>query len=66
MGETSSYKIPRLRFKFHWDFISSMASHFHFLFSGQQLRLWYDDDFLNKTEDDNVGESCTDVFAKYL
>ena len=45
-----------------------MASYFHFLSSGQQLRLWYDDDgdFLNKTEDDNVGESCTDVFAKYL
>ena len=45
-----------------------MASHFHFtdLSSGQELRFYDDEDFLNKHEGDDAGESCAVVFARYL
>ena len=65
MGKTSKYTIPG------YDAKSSEIVFRGFLTpllvsSGQELRLWYVDDFNNYTEDDNGGTSCTDVFAKYL
>ena len=37
-----------------------------YLSSGQELRLWYEEDLIDQSEHDNNGTSCTDVFAKYL
>ncbi|XP_074624243.1 uncharacterized protein LOC141882174 [Acropora palmata] len=36
------------------------------LSSGQELRLWFSEDYYNYYESDNGGTSCADVFAKYL
>ena len=36
------------------------------LSSDKELRLWYSEDLVDQSEDDNSGTSCTDVFAKYL
>ena len=33
---------------------------------GQQLRIWYGEDLGDKTEIDNGGLSCVDVYAKYV
>ncbi|XP_015760564.1 PREDICTED: uncharacterized protein LOC107339768 isoform X2 [Acropora digitifera] len=37
-----------------------------YLSSGQELRVWYEEDLKDQSEHDNSGTSCTDVFAKYL
>ncbi|XP_067023808.1 uncharacterized protein, partial [Acropora muricata] len=37
-----------------------------YLSSDEELRLWYEEDLIGHTENDNDGRSCTDVFAKYL
>ena len=36
------------------------------LSSGQQLRIWYGEDLRDKTEIDNWGSSCVDMYAKYI
>ena len=36
------------------------------LSSGQELRLWYGEDFENRRESGNAGMSCADVYAKYI
>ena len=36
------------------------------LSSGQELRLWFSEDYYNYYEFDNGGTTCADVFAKYL
>ena len=36
------------------------------LSSGQELRLWHSHDLRNHQEKDNDGNSCANVFAKYL
>ena len=35
------------------------------LSSGQELRLWYAEDWLDQSESDNGGKTCADVYAKY-
>ena len=35
------------------------------LSSGQELRMWYEEDLKNVSESDNGGTSCADVFGKY-
>lgn len=34
--------------------------------SGQELRLWYGEAFVDKSTSDNDGEVCCDVYARYL
>ena len=34
--------------------------------SGQQLRLWYAEDWLNESEGDNGGTACCDVYGLYV
>ena len=34
--------------------------------SGQVLRLWYGEDLVNRSESDNDGTSCCDVFARFM
>ena len=34
--------------------------------SGQELRLWYAEDLLNRSEGDNGGWACCDVYALYV
>lgn len=36
------------------------------LSSGQQLRIWYEEDLRNENEGDNDGSTCVDVYAKYI
>ena len=62
---TSSYIIPRYDSNSTEIVVNGFPLPLH-LSSGQELRLWYDEDFLNKTGADNVGESCAVVFAKHL
>ena len=33
---------------------------------GQQFRVWYGEDLINTSENDNRGETCLDVFALYV
>jgi len=33
---------------------------------GQQLRLWYGEDLVNKSESDNDGKACCDVYARFI
>ena len=65
MGQSSPYTIPG------YDDQSSEIIFSGFpkplpVSSGQELRLWYEEDLRNASENDNNGTSCTDVFAKYL
>lgn len=34
--------------------------------SGQELRLWYGEDFVNVSEGDNGGTACIDIYAIYV
>lgn len=34
--------------------------------SGQELRLWYGEDFMNISEADNGGRACVDIYALYV
>ena len=36
------------------------------LSSGQELRLWYGEDFEDRWESGNKGMTCADVYAKYI
>ncbi|KAL9970921.1 hypothetical protein ACROYT_G023381 [Oculina patagonica] len=36
------------------------------LSSGQELRIWYGEDLENHSDGNNGGESCVDVYAKYM
>jgi len=33
---------------------------------GQELRLWYGEDLVNISEDDNAGKACCDVYARFI
>ena len=37
-----------------------------YMSSGQELRLWYSEDFINYHESNNAGTTCADVYAKYI
>lgn len=45
--------------------LSSFSSPFR-VYSGQQLRLWYAEDLLNRSEGDNGGRACCDVYGLYV
>ena len=45
--------------------LSSFSSPFK-VYSGQQLHLWYAEDFLNQSEGDNGGRVCCDVYGLYV
>ena len=34
--------------------------------SGQELRLWFGEDFVNRSEGDNGGRACCDVYVVYV
>ena len=36
------------------------------LSSGQELRLWYNEDLKNQSEHDNGGNACAEVYVKYI
>ena len=67
MGQShgSRYTIPGYDAQSSEIIFSGFPNPLH-LFSGQELRMWYEEDLLDRSEHDNIGESCTDVFAKYL
>ena len=33
--------------------------------TGDEYRIWYNDDLVDKTKDDNDGVTCVDVYARY-
>jgi len=33
--------------------------------AGDEYRIWFHDDFVDKTEDNNDGHTCADVYAPY-
>ena len=65
MGQSSRYTIPGYDAQFSEIVFSVFPTLLH-LSSNKELRLWYEEDLLDRSEDDNGGTSCTDVFAKYL
>ena len=38
----------------------------YWVYSGQQLRLWYGEDLMNVGEGDNGGRACFDTYALYI
>ncbi|XP_067025619.1 uncharacterized protein [Acropora muricata] len=65
MGERSPYTIPGYDARSSEIVFSGFPNPLH-LSSDKELRLWYSEDLVDQSEDDNAGRSCTDVFAKYL
>jgi len=48
------------------ELVLSVFSHPHKVTSGQELRLWYGEDFADDSEGDNGGRACSDVYALYV
>ena len=48
------------------ELVLSVFSHPYWVSSGQELRLWYGEDFANLSEDDNGGRACCDVYALFV
>lgn len=48
------------------EIILSFISGSHPVHAGKHLRLWYGEDYLNWTEEDNDGRVCCDVYAHYV
>ena len=48
------------------EIVLSFFSHPYWVYSGQQLRLWYGEDLVNYAEGDNGGRVCADVYALYV
>ena len=65
MGQNSSYTIPGYDSQSSEIVFSGFPNPLH-LSSGQELRLWYEEDLNDKSESDNGGTSCADVLVKYL
>ena len=65
MGQRSPYTIPGYDAQSGEIVFSGFPNPLHLL-SGQELSLWYEEDLDDRSESDNDGTSCTDVFAKYL
>ena len=47
------------------ELVLSFFAHPHSVTAGQELRLWYGEDLMNFTEDDNDGRVCCDVYALF-
>ena len=64
-GKTSGYNLPG----YHSNSTDVVFSDFPSplqLSSGQELRLWFSQDYNNYRESNSGGTTCADVFAKYL
>lgn len=48
------------------ELVLSVFSHPYWVSSGQELRLWYGEDFVNLSEGDNGGRACCDVYALFV
>ena len=46
--------------------VLSAYAHPHSVSSGQELRLWFGEDFVNRFEGDNGGRACCDVYVVYV
>ena len=65
MGQSSRYTIPGYDAQSSEIVFSGFPNPLH-LSSGQQLRIWYEEDLYDESEFDNGGTSCADVLVKYL
>ena len=65
MSQRFSYTIPGYDAQSSEIVLSGFPNPLH-LSPDKELRLWYGEDLLDRSEQDNNGTSCTDVFAKYL
>ena len=65
MDQSSRYTIPGYDAQSSEVVLSGFPNPLH-LSSGQQLRMWYEEDPNDKSESDNGGTSCADVLVKYL
>ncbi|XP_068713880.1 uncharacterized protein [Montipora foliosa] len=65
MGISLGYTIPGYGPNSSEIVFSDFPNPLH-LSSGQELRLWHSQDLRNYHEKDNDGNSCANVFAKYL
>ena len=64
-GTTAWYKIPGYH-SLSPELVLSFFSNPHSMSSGEELRLWYGEDFVDYTEVDNDGKTCCDVYALYV
>ena len=48
------------------ELVLSVFSHPHLVNSRQELRLWYGEDLVNRSEGDNGGKACCDVYVDYV
>ena len=65
MSQNSRYTIPGYDAQSSEIVFSGFPNPLH-LSSGQELRMWYEEDLKNDSEFDNGGKTCADVFGKYL
>ena len=65
MGQRSPYTLPGYDAQSSEIVFSGFPNPLH-LSSDEELRLWYWEDLIDQSEQDNGGTSCADVFAKYL
>ena len=65
MGQNSRYTLPGYDPQSSEIIFSCFPTPLH-LSLGQELRLWYEEDYQNVSEHDNHGTSCGDAFAKYF
>ena len=65
MSQRFSYTIPGYDAQSSEIVLSGFPNPLH-LSPDKELRLWYGEDLRDRSEHDNNGISCTDVFAKYL
>ncbi|XP_015760567.1 PREDICTED: uncharacterized protein LOC107339769 isoform X2 [Acropora digitifera] len=65
MSQHFSYTIPGYDAQSSEIVLSGFPNPLH-LSPDKELRLWYGEDLHGRSEQDNSGTSCTDVFAKYL
>ena len=47
------------------ELVFNMLSHPLRVAIGEEYRIWYNDDLLDKEEDNNDGFTCVDVYARY-
>ena len=48
------------------ELVLSFFSHPHSVTSGQELRVWYGEDLMDSSEDNNDGRVCCDVYALFV
>ena len=48
------------------ELVLSFFSNPYWVSLGEELRLWYGEDFVDHNEYDNEGKACSDVYALYV